>query len=1348
MWLATANQRLALKTDAIGAIVSITDLRWADDLKEVDQAIGVLQKYDDTLINIALNKSLFSEEQQNLIKEAISEVKQRNLVTDGYKKQVVQAAVLKGAKEDLLEETIEATLQQSAENNEIIFGTQKLKVYNRELLKTALIKDKIDKDGNVIQGLSAEEADRILDEVLGKKTIDKFDDAADAVDIFSLSIKNAINNIKTFVTVHTALAGVLGAVAIAFAAYKIYQERLEKIAERAEETAEAYGDLKSEVESLTSELETCRERMEELSKIDSPTIAEQEELDKLKQQNAELERKIKYKEQLRDLAQIEAEEAAIENISAQRFERTEWKWEATGSDGGVLVTEKYSADEYFEAELNGYKQKAQELSVLNDRVSQLSGQFEIAKSQLQTAQDKVNALTAKNWRTPEGLAIQNEYLEAQENYNSLKNILDQATSAAETAEGDLGTYSKRMRSYITDMEKLMAVFGDDPVTEEAIEMLRQFKYQLVAFDAVVNGTNITDLDFSVFRDEFGEAMDLLASDDWARHVQDDRGSLRKFIDLLVELGIIAEPTYEKIERVAAAIRGVGEAAEKAASSLPELKSYSEIYASVKDGIDLLAKAYQSLAEGQTLSAEEVASLLDTYPDLLAYYDTETGQIKLTTELLKEKVDAHLASQKASLESSREIIKGLLEEAEAAYAAAKAMYTLNMSRQEMLRYVSGKGMNDGSGGSTGGLSTDYVYSQYQAYESMAEAEANIQIYQSRLSEIDKQMAYLNNLGKSVFNGVSSSASSSASEAEDTFEKLKEQLEDWFSDMEFKVEILFNAGDIDGTTKLYQQMIDKAREALNNAYSMGLTMDDDWVQTLIGKVNEYKKALADLRIEEYDKLLEYNDQFDVWNEVDYSKLDTLKRKLSEINKLYEEGLVTYREYYDLYMDTAGDVYDIQREALDTLLEEVENALKQQAEDEIDRIEDVAEAQTEALEDQRDLYGELIDRKKKLLEDAKDEADYEEKVAELVKEIAKLEERISQLRLDDSREAAAERAELEEELYLKSKELADYQSDYSTDKTLESLDEQLSAKEKEIDDEIDAIEDAADKQTQIIKDQIGNEVALRQQAIALINRDYQNMMNDVRGYFESLGYVIDDSLLEPLRQGLELVAQYGSYGGAGSGITNDAGSGLLGAKSISDYVAEMKANAAEWNELDPAADAGDVEAKKKQAELVKDNDEIAEKLRDQFGLDVWRKSDTGVWYVRIGGKDVELFKQYSYHTGGVAGDKPTSKSDEIFALLKKGEVVLTGDQQSTLLGIMKRATEWMDAMMTSSFGSIANRMKNISFPISGTGIGSFSPTVEINFNGVQDLDEAQAKKYGKTAAKSALDELWEAMRKKGIT
>ena len=1335
---------MALKTDAIGAIVSITDLKWADDLKEVDQAIGVLQKYDDTLINIALNKSLFSEEQQSLIKNAITEVKQNNLVTSGYKKQVVQAAVLKGAKEDLLEEAIEATLQQSAENNEIKLGTKKLTLYNRELLKTALIKDKIDKDGNIIQGLSGDEADRILDEVLGKKTIEKFDDAADAVDIFSLSIKNAINNIKAFVTAHTALAGVLGAVAIAFAVYKINQERLERIAERAEETAEAYGDLKSEVESLTSELETCQERMEELSEIDSPTVAEKEELETLKQQNAELERKIKYKEQLRNLAQIDAEEAAIENISAQRFERTEW--EATGSDGGSLVTKKYAADEYFEVELEAYKQKAEELSDLNAKSARLSEEFEAAEARLRSAKEKYNALNDQTWGTDYGISVRQEFNEAQSSYNSIKNSLAQATSAAEAAEGELGTYSSRIGSYFAEMENLMAVFGDDPVTEAAIEMLRQFKYELVAFDAVVNGTNITGLDFSVFRDEFGEAMDLLARDDWARYVQDNR-SLKKFIDLLVELGIISGPTYEELEKVAAAIRGVGEAAEKAASPLPELKSYSEIYASVKDGIELLTKAYQSLADGQALSVEEVATLLDTYPDLLAYYDAETGQIKLTTELLKEKVDAVLESERASLEASKRSTESLLEEAKAAYEAAKAMAVLSEASLLRLRMYKQSGGAFTSAVADSSLETD-TQAVKDHLAAVSAAGADIATYEAALKDIEARLSYIDSIGKSAFSGVSSSASSSTSEAEDAFEKLKEQLEDWFSDMEFKVEILFNAGDIDGTTKLYQQMIDKAREALNNAYSMGLTMDDDWVQTLIGKVNEYKKALADLRIEEYDKLLEYNDQFDVWNEVDYSKLDTLKRKLSEINKLYEEGLVTYREYYDLYMDTAGDVYDIQRGALDTLLEEVENALKQQAEDEIDRIEDVAEAQTEALEDQRDLYEELIDRKKKLLEDAKDEADYEEQVAELVKEIAKLEERISQLRLDDSREAAAERAELEEELYQKQKELADYQSDYSTDKTLEALDEQLSAKEKEIDDEIDTIEEAADKQTQIIKDQIDNEVALRQQAIALINRDYQNMMNDVRGYFESLGYVIDDSLLEPLRQGLELVAQYGSYGGAGSGITDDAGSGLLGAKSISDYVAEMKANAAEWNELDPSADAGDAEAKKKQAELADDNEKIAQTLRDQFGLDVWRKSDTGVWYVRIGGKDVELFKQYSYHTGGVAGDKNTSKSDEIFALLKKGEVIFNGDQQSTLLGIMKRATEWMDAMMTSSFGSIANRMKNISFPISGTGIGSFSPTVEINFNGVQDLDEAQAKKYGKTAAKSALDELWEAMRKKGIT
>ena len=58
--------------------------------------------------------------------------------------------------------------------------------------------------------------------------------------------------------------------------------------------------------------------------------------------------------------------------------------------------------------------------------------------------------------------------------------------------------------------------------------------------------------------------------------------------------------------------------------------------------------------------------------------------------------------------------------------------------------------------------------------------------------------------------------------------------------------------------------------------------------------------------------------------------------------------------------------------------------------------------------------------------------------MKEIAKLQARIDALSLDDSREAQAERATLQEELAALQEEQADAQADYTLDAQLDALDD----------------------------------------------------------------------------------------------------------------------------------------------------------------------------------------------------------------------------------------------------------------------------------------------------------------------
>lgn len=79
--------------------------------------------------------------------------------------------------------------------------------------------------------------------------------------------------------------------------------------EKIQEATDAYEEQKSQLESLNSELETTKDRIDELNGKDSLTLVEGEELKKLKQQEASLERQVELQERLTKAAQkTQAEE--------------------------------------------------------------------------------------------------------------------------------------------------------------------------------------------------------------------------------------------------------------------------------------------------------------------------------------------------------------------------------------------------------------------------------------------------------------------------------------------------------------------------------------------------------------------------------------------------------------------------------------------------------------------------------------------------------------------------------------------------------------------------------------------------------------------------------------------------------------------------------------------------------------------------------------------------------------------------------------------------------------------------------------------------------------------------------
>ena len=121
----------------------------------------------------------------------------------------------------------------------------------------------------------------------------------------------------------------------------------EEAREKISDATQAYEDQKSALESLNSELQTTKDRIEELNNQDTLTIVEQEELTKLEQAEASLQRQVELQEKLAQEAQ---------KAQAQTIEENYEKFTGSLAEGPDLNQEMVyrvdnGADEWYQQAL-------------------------------------------------------------------------------------------------------------------------------------------------------------------------------------------------------------------------------------------------------------------------------------------------------------------------------------------------------------------------------------------------------------------------------------------------------------------------------------------------------------------------------------------------------------------------------------------------------------------------------------------------------------------------------------------------------------------------------------------------------------------------------------------------------------------------------------------------------------------------------------------------------------------------------------------------------------------------------------------------------------------------------------
>lgn len=381
-------------------------------------------------------------------------------------------------------------------------------------------------------------------------------------------------------------------------------------------------------------------------------------------------------------------------------------------------------------------------------------------------------------------------------------------------------------------------------------------------------------------------------------------------------------------------------------------------------------------------------------------------------------------------------------------------------------------------------------------------------------------------------------------------------------------------------------------------------------------------------------------------------------------------------------AGESSEKVREELEKMKSGIDDILKYV----MDMLKHRIQQQIDALEELKDAYGDIIDLRKEALDAAKKEAEYEDKVAEKVKQIAKLQERINALSLDDSRDAQAQKIKLEEEMAELQKELADDQSDYAVDAQKEALDDMQTAYENEKDAEIKALEET-----------ISSYQKLYDMAIDYIENHWNTLYDELIAWNTEYGSVLNSEITEAWNNCLAAAQRYGSYVSAlnsidadisAAGNTNGGGASnntVVGPTSkptqptndehIHSIIKEMYSNSQEHHTA----------TQERKKWLSNRNLQLGAML-SQYGVKTHR--DNGTWYMD-GSKELlyDKYRKYIYHKGGIAGDTPTLKQNEIMAVLEKGEAVLDDKKQQELHRLIQFTTKLSD-----EFGEL---MKSTAMP-----------------------------------------------------
>ena len=723
-----------------------------------------------------------------------------------------------------------------------------------------------------------------------------------------------------------------------------------------EDYAKKWSQVKSELKDMNDELEATQDRIDELEKMDSLSITDQEELKQLKLQNAELEKRIALKK-IEEEESAKETRASLEKDYKKDYKNKEYEIAATSADNWKLsnvsaitsILQKYkNGIELEDYEKDILKQGAPEITPYIDTkafvdlehdaqeaVNNIQNNFEQEFSNLDytiihgsfaTGLDGFISIASQK------IKDLREYLYDEEG-KIRENISDEE---AAVAIDEIKHLESELAAEANDLYDLKDKYGD---AGENNAFIQGINAQIDAIAQIVDPIGYVGEKFEETMEKFPDAKKKLYEMTKETEITPEMlgtGEFSDLIEILKEYGISVDQLAEHLNSLS------NTDIDSALTPQFSLSEYQEEIEGINDALDNMQSAYSTLSDvvkeynnAGYLTMDTLQALLELDPQYLAMLQMENGLLTINKEKAIEMVNAKLAEAKATaLDTAIKRLNTLANTTAADSLRDNTSASINAS--EALGIYAGYVSNAGSeaaiaAGKIAALNAAIANADANTYVDDSKWQQVLDDYNNTVAMIDSVGANIGTSFNTIMKEKDSSSSSNSDKDFDFVDVYFTNLENKISERTAQLETLLDdTSQLDLKKELSDEIIDYYRQQAASAQKAADYYSEEAAKTLSKIPEKYRDAIK-------------NGTLDVATISDDSLNDLLTKYRDYVDKA--------ADYTEKYWSTLEEVANKAKEKFTDIQSDYENKISfndlfvNQIQNEIDKAEEAGEIVSEA-------------------------------------------------------------------------------------------------------------------------------------------------------------------------------------------------------------------------------------------------------------------------------------------------------------------------------------------------------------------------------------------------------------------